>query len=292
VGPAPVPPGLYAAAAVLFSLLWASAFVAIKVALLDCPPLLLMASRFLVAGGLLLGAAAAAGRAFPRSGRDWRRLAALGLLNNALYLGVNAFTLRHLDAGMGAMLASTNPLLLALVAPWALGEALTRRKALGLAASYAGVAWAMRERVGPGNQPWAMALFLLTIAFIVAATVLFKRWALRADLLVVNGGQCLAAGLALALPALALERPADVRWTGALLAAQAYMILVVSGAAMLLWLWLLRRGDATRASAYFFLNPIFGLLLGAVFLDERLALRDAAAALVVGAGIYAVQRAP
>ena len=44
----------YAALAVLFSLLWASAFVVVKVALRDAPPLFLMASRFLVAGPVLL----------------------------------------------------------------------------------------------------------------------------------------------------------------------------------------------------------------------------------------------
>lgn len=285
-------PTPYALAAILFSLLWASAFVAIKIALRDCPPLLLMSSRFLVTGALLLAAARLGRRAFPPSRAEWGRIAVLGILTNVLYLGVNAINLQHLDAGMGAVLASTNPLLLALAAPWALGEPLTVRKALGLAASYAGVAWIMRGRIGPDNHPVAMAVFLLTVSFMVAATILFKRWRLAADLAVVNGGQCLVAALVLAVPALAVESVMDVRWTWALVLSQGYMIVGVTGAAMLLWLWLLRHGDATRASAYFFLNPVFGLLFGAVLLAERLSAGDLVAAVVVAAGIYVVQRAP
>src|SRR6478736_6406539 len=41
-----------------FCLLWSSAFAVAKLALADCPPLLLLTARFLLAGGLMLTAAA------------------------------------------------------------------------------------------------------------------------------------------------------------------------------------------------------------------------------------------
>jgi drug/metabolite transporter (DMT)-like permease len=37
----------------------------------------------------------------------------------------------------------------------------------------------------------------------------------------------------------------------------------------LLWFWLLTHGEATRASAWYFLVPVFGLALGALLLGER-----------------------
>lgn len=280
----------YTALALLFSLLWASGFIAIKIAFRDAPPLLLMTSRFLVAGALLLGYAGLRGLRLPATRRAWRRLATLGLLNNALYLGLTSLLLVHVSAGMGSVLASTNPLMLALLAPWLLGERLTARKAAGLVLSYTGVAWAMWSRVGSDNEPWAMLAFLGCVVFIVSATILFKRWRLSADLVVVNGVGLLVAGVVLAPPSLLLESPASVRFTLSLLGAQAFLVLAVSVGAMMLWLWLLTAGDATRASAWFFLNPVLGLFMAALVLGEPLRAQDCLAGALVAAGIFIVQR--
>ena len=279
----------YTALALLFSLLWASAFIAVKVGLRDSPPLFLMASRFLVAGALLLVFARARGHALPTAA-GWRIIVTLGVLNYALYLGLTATALRHLSAGMGAVLASTNPLLLALVAPWFLGERLTATKVGGLLTSFAGVTWVMWSRLGDDNRPGAMALTGLAIISLVAGTLVFKRLRPAPDLLVLNAGQLLTAGVALAGPSLAWESLASVRFTPSFLAVQAYLIVGISWIAMLIWFWLLTHGDATRASAFFFLNPIFGLFLGALLLGEPLTAVDFAGSAAVALGIYLVQR--
>ena len=59
---------------VLFCLLWSSAFVAGKIGVGVCPPLLLLAVRFLLAGLLLLAFCAATGRLRrrPKRGRRLR----------------------------------------------------------------------------------------------------------------------------------------------------------------------------------------------------------------------------
>src|SRR4030081_1931858 len=123
----------YVPLAIAFSFLWASAFLAVKVALASSPPLFLMGSRFMVAAALLLGFAALRGSAFPTGARAWARLSVLGLLNYALYLGIAAVALRHLSAGMGAVLASTIPLLLAAAGFAFLGERLSGPRPAGLA---------------------------------------------------------------------------------------------------------------------------------------------------------------
>jgi drug/metabolite transporter (DMT)-like permease len=61
---------------------------------------------------------------------------------------------------------------------------------------------------------------------------------------------------------------------------------------MSIWFWLLRRGDATRASAWFFLNPIIGVFLGATILAEPLRAQDFLGAAAVAFGIHLVQRQP
>src|SRR5215469_15068960 len=72
-----------------FCVIWSSAFAVTKLALFDCPPLLLLTARFLLAGLITLGAAAFAAELRHLTGRDIAGLAALGVLNYALYLGLN-----------------------------------------------------------------------------------------------------------------------------------------------------------------------------------------------------------
>lgn len=256
----------------------------------SAPPFFLMAFRFLTAGVLLLAYARMRGLILPAKLAEWGPLALLGLLNNALYLGLAAIALRRLSAGMGAVLASTNPLLLALLAAWMLRERLTVWKVAGLLTSFAGVIWIMSSRMGEDDRPDAMALMLLAICFLVAGTVVFKRLRFTQDLLVVNGGQLLAAGVALLVPSLLWEPLGAVRFTASFLGAQAFLILGVSCAGMLIWFWLLRHGDASRASAYFFLNPVIGLFLGWLLLGEPLHSQDFAGSVAVALGIYVVQR--
>jgi drug/metabolite transporter (DMT)-like permease len=280
----------YTLFALLFNLLWASAFVGVKVGLRWSPPLFLMASRFLVAGVLLVALGRARGQVFPGTLAAWPPLVVLGLLNNAIYLGLTALALRHLSVGTGAVLASTNPLLTALVGAWLLRERLTARRVAGLLTSFGGVFWIMRHRMGEDDRPGSMALILLAICFLVAGTILFKRWRLTTDLLMVNGGQLLAAGVALMAPSLLFEPVGSVRFTGEFLAAWGYLILGTSCAGMWIWFWLLSHGDATRASAFFFLNPVMGLFLGALLLGEPLRPLDFAGSAAVALGIYLVQR--
>src|ERR1700726_4148848 len=72
-----------------FCLIWSAAFAVSKLALADCPPLLLVCGRCLLAGAIMLGAATARGAPWRLARRDLVIFAKLGVANNALYLGLN-----------------------------------------------------------------------------------------------------------------------------------------------------------------------------------------------------------
>jgi len=281
---------LYTLLALLFSFLWASAFIVIKFGLRSSPPFFLMGFRFLFAGSTLLIFAQIRGHPLPGSRRDWLQLTVLGLLNNAAYLGLSAVALRHLSGGMGAVLASTNPLMLAAVAAFFLKERLGLTKVVGLVVAFVCVVAIMYSRLGTGDDPSSMALLLLANALLVIGTVLFKHWSPRQNLTVINGTQLLIASVALLLPSLLWEPVASVRWNLNFLGAIAYLSFAVSCGAMMIWFFLLRSGDASKASAFFFLNPVIGLFLGALLLNEPLRVVDFLGTAGVALGIYLVQR--
>src|SRR6187549_1399523 len=100
----------------LFCLLWSFAFVAGKIGVADCPPLILLTARFLLAGILILGVSAARGEALSLSWRDAGVFAILGVANNALYLGFGYTGLQTVSAGLGGLVVSANPVFTAVLA--------------------------------------------------------------------------------------------------------------------------------------------------------------------------------
>jgi drug/metabolite transporter (DMT)-like permease len=272
--------------------LWASAYVPSKVGATAAPPLWFLVVRFLVAGLVMGAIAVSLQRPFPARRSQWLVYAMLGVLGNAAYLGLTYSALgRGLASGMGSIVASTNPLILALVAPRLLGEALTWRKGLGLALGFGGVVGVMLARSGADTaRPTEVGLSLLGVTSNVASTILFKRARGSTDLLAINTIQLVAAGLALIPVAALLERDATVLWSPTLLASFVYLVGVLSVGASLLWFWLLSRGAASRVSAFYFLTPIFGLAFGALLLGEAIGPGDAVGLVAVALGILLVQR--
>jgi drug/metabolite transporter (DMT)-like permease len=107
---------------------------------------------------------------------------------------------------------------------------------------------------------------------------------------VVNTVQLGAAGLVLVAPALLFEHPERIRPDAPLVWSALYLVVVISIIASLLWFWLLERGEASVVSAYYFLTPIFGLLLAAILLGESFTVRDGLGLIAVAAGIALINR--
>ncbi len=284
---------LMTAVALFYILLWGSAFIATKIGVTHSPPLTLLASRFLVAALLMAALAWIWKLPRPQGWSAWGRLALFGLLNSGLYLGCNYEALRFLSAGMGSIIAATNPLLLTLIAPVVLRERLTWWRVLGLVLGFGGVIFVMGARLNGHGQIdtiGGMLLSFVGVVCLVGATILYKRYPPHEHAFVVNAVQLGAAGLALVLPALLLEHPEQVRIDAPLAWSFLYLVLVISIGASLLWFWLLKRGEASTVSSYYFLTPIAGLALAALLLGEPFGLRDALGLVAVATGIALINR--
>ena len=276
----------------LFCLLWSFAFVAGKIGVTDCPPLILLAARFSLAGILILGITALRGEAW--SSLTWRDagiFAILGVANNALYLGLGYTGLQTVSAGLGGLVVSANPVFTAVLAAAFLGEALTWRKVMGLLLGIAGVGFIVWHRMSVGTDDWHGILFTLaSLASIVAGTILFKVLAPKGSLWVGNGVQNLSAGIVLLPFAFTLADVGDIVPSARLLGAFAFLVLGGSILAYLLWFHLLKVCGATAASAYHFLMPPLGMLFAFLVLGEHVEFRDLLGIVPVALGIYLVTR--
>ncbi|HBL64730.1 MAG TPA: EamA/RhaT family transporter [Achromobacter sp.] len=295
--PATCPPNAPAASGIswvpiaAFCFLWSSAFAAAKIAVRDCPPLTLLTIRFLIAGVLMLGIAAFSRRGRPLQGRDLASLILLGILNNALYLGLSWSGMTTVSSAFTAVLISTNPLLIGVLAGPVLGERLTWRKLLGLCLGLVGVAVVLRSRL-TGMQEDMHGTLLVTggLVALVAGTLLYKRLKPAAGLWTSTGIQSLAAAAALLPFALMNESLSDARLTASLLASMAYMIVAVSMGGYYLWFMILSRASATSASALHFLMPPRGLLFGWLVLREPVSWLDLLGIVPIAFGIWLTTR--
>ena len=276
----------------LFCLLWSFAFVAGKIGVTDCPPLILLAARFSLAGLLILGFFAVRREAWQQI--RWREasiFAILGIANNALYLGLGYTGLKYVSAGLGGLIVSANPVFTAALAALWLGESMTWRKVTGLLLGIAGVALIVWHRISVGSDSLHGVLFTLaSLASIVAGTILFKLFAPKGSLWVGNGIQNLAAGIVLAPIAFSFADVHDIVPSLRLAGAFAFLVLGGSIVAYALWFHMLKVCGATAASAYHFLMPPLGMLFAYLVLGENVAFRDLLGIVPVALGIYLVTR--
>ncbi|GAC1402850.1 MAG: DMT family transporter [Candidatus Velthaea sp.] len=280
------------AAALFYVLLWASAYVPSKIGVLDSSPIWFLVVRFGTAGSIAFIAARVMGARLPQTRGEWFAVFVLGVLGNAIYLGLTYEALRHLASGVGSLIASTNPLVLAIIAPYVLRENLTPLKIAGLVFGFGGVVAVMLARSGSGSaDPLDVMLAFTGVLGSVAATVVFKKYCGNLDVRMTTALQLLAAGLVLLPFAPLLDGAPHMLWTPRIIASFFYVVLVMSFGASILWFWLLGRGEASRVSAFYFLTPVFGLALAFLLLHEPVGARDIGGLVAIALGISLVQRA-
>ena len=271
----------------VFVVLWSSAWIAGKLGLPYAGPFTLLLIRFGVAGAVLLLIAVASGAPWPQKLSDYTHLAVAGVLIQGLALGCAYLGLQlGVSAGMAGLINGLAPLFTALAAVPLLGERVGPRQWLGLGAGLIGVALVVTDRFSLGDANWqAYAATFVALAALVAGTIYQKRYLGGMDLRTGGFIQLAAAGALVSLPALRFEA-LQVEWSWTLILASSWLSLANSiGAFSLLYL-LLRKGEASRVSALFYLVPPITALMGFAAFHETLSHAALAGFAITVAGVY------
>jgi drug/metabolite transporter (DMT)-like permease len=271
-------------------LIWSSTWVAIKIGLEDCPPLLGAGVRFAIAGLVLLAVAAVQRRPLRT---DWVLAAVLALAPFAFAYGLVYWGEQYVPSGLAAVLFGILPLYVAMLSALLLpDEPLRAPLVLGVAIGIAGLALAFLESVELGSaEKAALGATALALAPIGAAigNVAQKRRAAQLDAVVLNGWAMLWGGLLL-LPASALSEDwGDFVWSAESVGSIAYLALFGSAVTFVTLTVLLRHISAMAMSFLAMLLPFGALVFGAALYDESITLRAVAGAVLVAAGLLIAQ---
>ena len=271
-----------------FAVMWSSAFTSARIIVADASPLMALSARYLISGLIGVGVALALGQTWRLTPAQWRATIIFGVLQNAVYLGMNFVAMQTVQASMAAIIASTMPLLVGLATWLFLGEKLKPLGIAGLIAGVIGVAIIMGARISGGVDLTGLLLCGVGVVALSAATLLVRGATSGGNFLMVVGLQMLVGCVALSIATLLFETPhISPSWPLAL--AFLYTCLVPGLLATVVWFWLVNRIGATRAATFHFLNPFFGVAIAWLLLGEPLGVQDIIGVAVIALGILAVQ---
>jgi drug/metabolite transporter (DMT)-like permease len=251
-------------AAPVFVLLWSTGFIVARAITPYVDPNLYLFARF-SGTSILFCAVALSMRARWPKGREALRHVFAGALLQGVYLGAGYWAVAQgLGAGIMALLGALQPLLTAAIAARLFGERLSRRAWCGLALGLIGVALVLAPKIAANGAhaaphgtlpPWLVVMAgVLAIVAITAGTLYQKTSLASADIRSASALQNAGAALVAATLAVALGEhrfvPSATTWL-----ALAWGVFMLSGVATTLLVWMVRRGDASRATALMFLAP-------------------------------------
>ena len=255
------------AALLALSALWGASYIFIRVAVEPFGPVLLMFSRVALSAVILLGYARLRGLQLDLRGH-WRKFLVLGFLGSALPFVLIAWAELTVTASMAAILMSTTPLFTALVAAVGLGEDLTAAKLIGALLGIIGVT----VTVGGSALSLDADVILASLALLAATLcyacggVFAKRFLGGLSHMALSSGQLLSAAILLA-PVSLVDLPLEPPPLDAALALLALAILCTAFAYQLYYYLIISAGP-TKALTVTLLIPVFGVLMGGVFLQE------------------------
>ncbi len=275
-------------AGLVFALMWSSAFTSARIIVMDMSPLFALSMRYLISGLIGVGIALALGQTMRLTPAQWRATIVFGILQNAVYLGLNFVAMQTVEASLAAIIASTLPLLVGLATWLAFGERLPALGIGGLIAGAIGVAIIMGARLEGGADLVGVGLCVIGAIALTVTTLVVRGAISGGNFLMIVGLQMLVSCVALTLAMLLFETP-RLTPTLPLALAFAYTCLVPGLAATMIWFWLVNRIGPTRAATFHFLNPFLGVATAALLLSETLGARDLLGVAVITLGILAVQ---
>jgi drug/metabolite transporter (DMT)-like permease len=247
---------------------WGSTYFAIKVAVESIPPVLMAGARFLIAGAIMFPFAVRAGRP---SRAQWLGCALVG----TLMLGANgalSFAERTMPSGYASLLIATVPL-------WLLGfDAGLNRVRLGLAplagllVGLAGVGLLSGSRSGAVSAT-GVVICLCAAASWALGTILSHRVPMPSNSALGSSMEMLTAGAVLLCWAAATGEAGSFQLgavSGRSWLALGYLIAVGSIVGFSAYVIAVKELPTTTVATYAYVNPVIAVLLGTVFLNERL----------------------
>jgi drug/metabolite transporter (DMT)-like permease len=270
------------------SVIWGGSFFFFAIAVTALPTFTIVLLRVGLATLALWALLLVLGTAIPRDRTTWRNFLIMGLINNAVPFSLIVWGQKEVAPGLAAILNATTPFFTVLAAnAFTRDEKLSWMRLAGALTGLAGVAIMMGYDIAAQfGGSLAAQLAVIAAALSYAFGSVFGRRFAGLPPLVTATGQTTGSSLILLPLVLFVDRPWDLPMPGTdVWLAIAGLAFLCTSFAYVLYFTILKRAGATNIVLVTFLVPASAILLGAVFLDERLGPQHAFGMLAIGFGL-------
>ena len=274
--------------------IWGTTWLAIKLGLDFIPPFMFAGLRFLIAGTVLTLLALIQKRKLPETRREWDTVWQSGLLTVGFNYGAIFWAEQHVSSGLAAVLNALVPLFGILFAHRLIaGEAMTRKKVLGVTVGIAGVGIIFMDNLHSEGAlaAWGSALIVVGAAAVAFASILVKLHAKNVDSVVLSAGQMVVSVPALfATGFLMGEHPSTIVFNTTSILALLHLAIVGSCVAFVLFYWLMKQIEVTKVLSLVLVIPIIAVTIGALVHGEEVTWRLilGGATIIVGVGTIVI----
>jgi drug/metabolite transporter (DMT)-like permease len=258
----------------ILCLIWGTTWIFIKIGLEDLPPISFAAARFLLSLFLLFIIIKIQNIPFPKTKREWWLLALTGIMQFSVNYSLVFWSEQYISSGLAAVLQAMITVFgLALAWIHLPSERITWIKICAVFLGIVGVGVIFNDQLQVRN----------VMAFAGCVAIVFGAYsAAHASILIkAKGGgihpaamvfcQMLCGILPVIIYALINEgNPLELNWTNRAIICVLYLAIFGTIAAFWLYYWLLSKIESTKAMMISLVTPLIAVIIGAIFLDEKL----------------------
>ena len=257
---------------ILLGAIWSSSFMWIKLALREVSPSSLVAFRVLF--GLIFGIAIIIIQKvrLPKGRKEWLPLLLLGLTNIAIPFYLISWGEKSVDSSVASILDATVPLFTIFIAHYLLkDDKMTLPKMLGLIIGFAGVIVLLSKDIGESESTvFGQAAVILASIFYAGSAVYVRRTTQETPSILRSTGPLLSASVSMWIIVALTEKQVQIPKLEITLIALLFMGVLGSGLAFLMAFYLIHEIGPTRSTMVTYLFPLGGILLGVIFLHEKI----------------------
>ena len=276
----------------LLSLIWASAFFNIKIATYSFGPITIGFLRSFLGAIPVLILCFYKNIKIEAFSKDWKWFAIIGLVNLVIPFILISYGVNFVQSNLAAILMSTTPLSSTILAHFFLkGEKFNLLKTIGLLIGFSGIVFLFSDNflINENNFIAALLILLGSTCYVIGGVITLKISNKENENVTVS---ILIWATIILLPLVSfIEQPWQSTPRLDSLISVIYLGFVSTGIAWLLRFRILVKNGLIFQSQVSYLIPIFGTILGYIFLDEIITLKVLVSLVAVVIGIYFVRKA-
>ncbi|MBL8051480.1 MAG: DMT family transporter [Anaerolineales bacterium] len=258
---------------ILLGIIWSSSFLWIKIGVQEVGPMSLVAFRMLF-GALTAGVIAYfQGIPFSRDWKDWGIFAIFGPLSLAIPVFLISWGEQTIDSAVASILNATVPLFTLIIAHfWLSDDKITFQKTLGLLIGFGGVIILLSKDLLASAHASIIGQVAVILAsfFYGLSAVGIRKYTTHINNVMRGVGLLTTSAILMWLVGPIFERPFEIPQLPITWVAALWLGILGSGLAMIMMYYLIHEIGPTRASLVTYLFPVGGVLLGVIFLNEKL----------------------